>query len=480
MNKPFSIVFIALLAFSACLEKKATAPSHYDEMTSIQLPGSNISVFKGTLPVIENRKTGKGRTIDINFIVIPAIKKGSRLSPLFYIEGGPGAAASASVGFFADSANPYRQDRDIVLIDARGTGNSNPLHCLSTQEKNNLQEQFDEMYPETAVIQCRDSLSKFADLTQYTTPNIIKDFEEVRKWLGYEKVSLMGLSYGTRASLVYMRMFPESIDKVVLISAVTTYAHMPQYHAAFAQQSLNMVFDDCAKDPACSKAFPNLKTEFEQLREKFPFSYQLYDDNGKITNISIPWYAFHTKLRSMLYSPGSIRRVPYLIHQTWLGKIETFADLFPKRKDTDLFIADGLYLCVTCAEDVPYIEDDKINSLTTGTFLGTYRIEQQRRACKLWPRGEIPDDYLKPVKSSIPTLILSGSFDPVTPTSMAKEIASTLSNSKLIIIPDMAHSFEGLENESCADKIMLDFLNGVKNINTECITTMKRGTYKTN
>ncbi len=332
------------------------------------------------------------------------------------------------------------------------------------------------MYPEVAVKQCHDSLSKIADLTQYTTVNIVKDLEEVRKSLGYDKISLMGLSYGTRVSLVYMRMFPESIDRVILISPVTTYAKMPKYHASFAQHSLDMVLEDCAKDEDCNKAFPNLKAEFEQLKNKFPIGYELTDANGKKTKITIPWYAFHTRMRSMLYSANGIRRVPNLIHQTWIGNIDLFVNLFPRGKDIDLFIADGLYLCVTCAEDVPFIEEELIDSLTRKTFMGTYRIDQQKRACKFWSRGEIPGDYLEPVRSTVPTIIISGSFDPVTPTSMAKEIASSLSNSILVIIPRMAHSPDGLSNESCLDKMIVGFLKGEK-INIDCIKEMQSEPY---
>ena len=477
MKKIISILALGLIALIACIEKKAAAPSRYESLVAFDLPGIKTTVFRGSIPVVENRTTGKGRTINISFILIPGLKKDSNLPPLFFIEGGPGGAASSSADYFADSTNPYHQDRDIVLVDSRGTGNSNALHCLSTQQKENLQQQFDEMYPEAAVKQCHDSLSKIADLTQYITANIVKDLEEVRKSLGYDKISLMGLSYGTRVSLVYMRMFPESIDRVVLISPVTTYAKMPKYHARFAQHSLKMVLEDCAKDEACNKAFPNLKAEFDQLENKFPISYEL-TDAGKKTKITIPWYAFHTRMRSMLYSANGIRRVPNLIHQTWIGNIDLFVNLFPRGKDIDLFIADGLYLCVTCAEDVPFIEEELIDSLTRETFMGTYRIDQQKRACKFWSRGEIPGDYLEPVHSSVPTLIISGSFDPVTPTSMAKEIASTLTNSTLFIIPEMPHSPEGLTNEACLDKILIDFLSGIQKPNSDCISTVKRGPYR--
>ena len=479
IRRSFIYFIVFLLLLTSCKEKKIASNS-YEKLTPLRMPETNTTIFRGTLAVPENRTTGQGRTINLNVVVIPAIAKDSLLAPIFYIEGGPGVAAANSASFYADSTNPYRQKRDIVLVDARGTGNSNPLHCSSLQYKEDLKGHLEEMYPEAAVKQCADSLSKVADLTQYTTVNIVKDLEDVRKWLGYEKISLMGVSYGTRVSLVYMKLFPNSIDQVVLWSPTYTYSKMPQNHAIFAQRSIDQLFEDCGKNEACKQAYPNLGAEFIQLKNKAPFAYEYAKPDGKKEVIKISWDAFQTKMRTLLYSPGGMRRVPFLIHQTFMGNLQPFVDLFPKEPDYDLFLADGLYLCITCTEDVPFIEDDKIDSLTRGTFMGTYRIDQQKKACRNWPRGEITREFFEPVKSTIHTLIISGSFDPVTPTSMAEEIASTLPNSKLVIIPQMAHMFDGLSNESCFDRIVVDFLHGIKNINTDCIKDMQPQPYRIN
>ena len=152
-----------------------------------------------------------------------------------------------------------------------------------------------------------------------------------------------------------------------------------------------------------------------------------------------------------------------------------------KGKSSNNFIAEGFYLCVTCTEDVPFIRKNEIESLTASTFMGTYRIDQQQQACVNWVQGIIPLGFLQPVSSAIPTLIITGSLDPVTPPAMAKEIAKTLTNSQLIEIPYMSHMFDGLSNEQCFDNLAIEFLNNPvkKLVDTECIKKMLPPGYKT-
>jgi len=439
-------------------------------------------VYEGYIDVYENRITNNGKKISLYVIIVPAVAKTNN-APLFIIDGGPGVSATAGADFFAMKDNPYRQNRDIVIVDVRGTGKSNPLMCPSLQLKETLQQQFDEMYPVTAVKECYNQLSKQNDLTQYHTTNIVKDLEEVRIKLGYKKISLFGLSYGTRVSLQYMRMYPEAIESTVLWSPTTTYSRMPLYHAKFAQASLNMIWDDCRKDTACNKAYPLIQNEFTELMDRWkakPVTYELKDSAGKKQTLLIPWYAFQTKIRSLMYAPDGIRKIPYLVHEAWKENLQPFIDLFPKGKTNDDFIAEGLYLCVTCTEDVPFIQTTEIESLTTGTFMGTYRVDQQKQACANWSKGIIPGNILEPVTSSVPTLILSGSFDPVTPPSLAREIMKTLSNSQLVEIPYMSHLFDGLSNESCFDNLVIEFLavRQKKLKSLDCIKAMMPGPYK--
>lgn len=473
---------ISLILFSTNLFSQSVLPIQ-KKLHAEVLPNSKDSIYAGTLSVYENRETNAGRKIDLNIAVIPAMKGADSSTPIFLMEGGPGVAATNpfNIYFYTDPENGYR-NHDVVLVDIRGTGKSNPLNCMSLQVKDTWQDQFSEMYPPAAVKECYDELSKRADLTQYTTVNVVKDLEDVRKFLGYSKISIFGLSYGTRVCLVYMSMFPESIESCVLWSPIPTYGRIPLYHARFAQNALDKLFEQCRNDSVCHDSFPNLKNEFTELMQagrSAPFKVRHPDQKGKMEQLSISWDAFETKVRSQMYTPAGLRSLPYLIHQSYLGNFEPFLALYSQLPDTDAFIAEGLYLCVTCSEDVPFIQDGEIDSLTRETFMGTYRIDQQRSACRNWVRGKIPDDYFTPTTSNIPTLIFSGSLDPITPPSNAEEIASHLSNCTLITIPEMSHTFDGLNHPECFDKIVVEFIDHPsKPVNSDCIRGMTAPGFK--
>jgi pimeloyl-ACP methyl ester carboxylesterase len=482
MKRKTIFTFILLpIVVATCIAQNHPA-AIYQKLHLYNMPGSTDSILSGTYPVFENRETKTGRIINLHTVVVPALHPDSAGTPIFYFEGGPGIDATGDAPLFTDPSIPFRKYHDIVLIDIRGTGNSNPLNCASLQIKAGLKEQFTDMYPAEAVKACHDSLSKKADLKQYTTTHVVEDIEEIRKWLGYGKINICGLSYGTRVALVYMKMYPSSIESCILWSPIPTYGRMPLYHARFAQNSLDKVFDDCTHDSACQYAFPNIKNEFDALLKKgkqAPFSFEYIDTSNKKELLSISWNAFETRLRTMLYTPAGMRQIPYVVHHAYLGNFNPFVEQFPKGVDTNS-IAEGLYLCITCAEDVPFIQPGEIDSLTRGTFMGTYRIDQQTGACAQWARGEIPKDFFEPVVSKIPTLILSGGFDPITPTSMAKEIASHLPNSTLVIIPQMSHMFDGLNHTECFLDICLSFINNPfhPTLNLDCIKGMQPGSYR--
>ena len=474
-----SIAILTVILFANC-SKPDSQPLLYQRLRLCSSEGLDSTVLCGTLSVFENTQTRTGRKIDLNIVVIPTVHKDAAKSPIFFFDGGPGVAATFSAHFYADSINRYRLNHDVVLLDVRGTGQSNPLHCRQLQYKKDLAQQFEEMYPIAAVKDCYDSLSKIADLTQYSTTNIAIDIDEVRRWLGYEKISLFGLSYGTRVAQVYMKMFPDAVESCVLWSPTTTYSKMPLYHAQFAEESLVKLFEECKADSLCSRSFPNIIEEFKSLHTKGiekPFNYK---SEGGEKNITIPWYAFHTKIRSLMYSPSGLRALPYIIHESSKGNWEPFISLFPRGSSYDDYLAEGLYLCVTCTEDVPFISDEEVIQLTKNTFMGDYRVAQQQQACANWNKGVVPDGFFEPLTSDIPTLIFSGYFDPVTPPSMAKQVVQTLSNGSLVTIPGMSHAYDGLANPECFDRIVVDFFdNPSVKPNSDCTKQMVPGEYWT-
>lgn len=472
-------LLLSLLLCEVCIAQHRKIPTGFEYSV---LPGLQDSVYSGYIEVFENRSLNSGRKIKLYVIVIPSVNKTTH-APLLFVDGGPGLSSTESVYYYAPSTNIYRQDRDIVLIDTRGTGKSNPLHCPPLQTIDKLQNRFQEMYPVDSVKKCYQMLSLENDLTQYNTTNVVNDFEEVREILGYKKFSLFGLSYGGRLALHYMRLYPQSISSVVLWSPAPTYTRAPLYYAKFAQNTLDLLWEDCKKDASCDEYYPKIKQEFTGLMKRWkrkPIQYNYTDNNGSTQTLNIPWYAFQTKIRSLMYSPAGLRSIPFLVNEVWKGNLDAFINLYANKTREDLTYAEGLYLSITCSEDIPFIRESEIEPLTRKTFVGDYRIRQHLKACENWTQGDISDDFLQPVASSIPTLILSGRLDPVTPTSLAMEISEKLPNSKLIVIPNMAHITFGLSNEICFDTMVVDFLNhkDASRLKTECMNEMLPPSFK--
>jgi pimeloyl-ACP methyl ester carboxylesterase len=173
-----------------------------------------------------------------------------------------------------------------------------------------------------------------------------------------------------------------------------------------------------------------------------------------------------------MYSRDRAKRIPFVIHQAALGDFSPFLkETIPADRSVPDFIADGMYLSVTCAEDVPFIDQEEAATANTGNPFGNYRVLQQTRACSMWPQGKIPAGYHEPVTSNIPVLIFSGYMDPVTPPELAEEVASHLPNSRHVVIPQAGHGMEGLTNVNCVDNLILEFLvkGSAKELDTNCV-----------
>ena len=448
-----------------------------------KLPGIDEELLCGKLTVFENRVTRAGRTIDLNVVVVPALDPDRTEEPLFDLAGGPGVAATGGAGFYAKEGKEYRRHRDVVLVDQRGTGNSNPL--TAAPRTRSPQDYLTEMYSVEYVKTMRQSLEQRADLTQYTTSIAMDDLDDVRAWLGYERINFFGLSYGTRAVLVYMRQHPDRVRSAILMGVAPTYLKMPLHHARAARRAMDLLLEECAGDPACHQAFPGIQHDWQEAlerlaREPARVEYSPPDKSAAVT-VEIQRDIFAEKLRSRMYSRESAARIPFIIHQAAQGDFAPFLKEVIPRSGPD-FIADGMYLSVTCAEDVPFIDQDEAAKANAGNPFGNYRVVQQTRACSMWPQGKIPDGYHDPVSSDIPVLIFSGQLDPVTPPERGEEVASHLPNSKHVIIPHGGHGIDGLTNVECLDRMMLEFLSkgNAKDLDTNCVERVLPPPFVTN
>ncbi|MGH8101498.1 MAG: alpha/beta hydrolase, partial [Chthoniobacterales bacterium] len=197
-------------------------------------------------------------------------------------------------------------------------------------------------------------------------------------------------------------------------------------------------------------------------------------DKSAPVTVEIQGDIFGEKIRNFMYSRDSASRIPLIIHQAAQGDFKPFLRdaVGPSIPD---FIADGMYLSVTCAEDVPSIDREEAAKLNANNPFGNYRVDQQTRACSMWPRGEIPPDYRDPVPSNVPALIFSGNFDPVTPPQRGEEVARSLPNGRHVIVPEAGHGIDGLTDQGCVDNLIISFMDkrDAKGLDVSCVERMK-------
>ena len=433
------------------------------------------SLLCGTFRVFEDREKTAGRTIDLNIVVLPSVGE-RKYAPMFDLQGGPGVGATNDVQLFLTGVPQYRAGRDIVLVDQRGTGRSNPLQCVPLSEHTPL----DEMYPVEYVRKCRKALEQRADLTKYTTEIAMDDLDDVRRWLGYSKIDIWALSYGTRAAQVYVRQHGANVAHIVLTGAIGTYHKMPFYHAANAQASLDLLLAECGRGPQCHSAFPSIKKETRELFHRLaqtPAKVDYRDPKtGSTTTYLIRGDVMGEQIRKGLYTRDTTQQIPFVIHKAAAGDFEPYLKrVISAGADSGSFIADGMYLSITCAEDVPFIDVAAAHAANKDTIFGDYRVIQQRRACKDWPRAKISSNYRKPVESDVPAMFVTGAMDPVTAPRWADDLARGFKNHVMLTIAEQGHGPIGLSNIDCEDNLMIRFMSDlpIRDDDKACLTTMK-------
>ncbi len=450
------------------------------ELEPCKNPGSEDWGLCGSYEVYEDRESGEGRKISMKVVVYPATGDQPLPDPLFMFLGGPGQGAASSAGFLASGVRDVRAKRDLVLIDQRGTGASNPLMCKLSGPETSMQTYLKDMYPVDYVTNCRTELETRADLSKYTTDIAMDDIDEIRAALGYDKINISGGSYGTRSCIVYMRRHPETVRTALLMGSAPPFMAMPDTFAEDTEAALQRLIGDCEKDPDCHKAFPQFRQNLASLHQRLlqgPIEAEarnpLTKENEKV---SLSLGPFLTIVRSMLYGVRRSAELPLVIEQASKGdfnRLIVYSALYTKNINEG--IAEGMYLSVTCAEDIPFIDYAASEKRAKGTLLGDYRIFQQRRACEHWVRGEIPAKYRDPLISDIPTLLLSGEVDPVTPPQWGAEVARHLSNSLHVVIPNAAHGM-GLSDQHGLDQLIQKFLDqaSVKGLDPEPLKKVTR------
>jgi pimeloyl-ACP methyl ester carboxylesterase len=487
MNKTCRLARLPILALLTllvslqivCANQTPAAKSSVN-LKPCQLQGVKGDAKCGTLEVFENRAARKGRTIKLNIVVLPVTGQKREPDALFYFAGGPGSAATEDAPGIAQFLAGIHEHRDLVFVDQRGTGQSNPLNC-ELFDPADPQSFFGSFFPIDTVRKCREQLEPKADLTLYTTDIAMDDLDDVRAALGYERINLYGGSYGTRAALVYLRRHPKHVRAAVLHGVAPTNQFMPLNFPQDTERALQGVLSECEADEACRKAFPEAKIDADRVLEALLQSpaqeeVQVPDTNTRAT-LRLNRNLAAEAIRYMLYSPVPASRIPLVLHLAAHGDYGPLIQAaFWFRKNLVATGSNGMYLSVTCAEDLPWVKPDEAKQLAQNTFLGKYRFDQQSEACSLWPRGKVESSYAEPVRSDKPVLIVTGQWDPVTPPSQGDAVAKSLSNSLHLVVPHGGHGLGGLEGIECLDRLITQFIErgSGKELDTTCIKNIRR------
>lgn len=468
--KPGIAALAALVLSTAC----ASAPQAV-RLQPCRIAGVPFEVRCGIYEVREDRTARGGRKIPLYIVVLPARVPRVSADPVFFLEGGPGIPATESAAGMVEDLAPILAEHDIVLIDQRGTGRSNPLDCQLRKTSGVL---FD---PEDLQA-CRTALERKADLERYTTLDAVEDLEEVRRALGYGPVHLIGASYGTTLAQAFLRVHPESARTAVLIGTVNPTDPYPLSVARDIESGLDRLFTDCAADAGCQAAFPNLRQDLASLLARLeagPVRVEIPDpDGGGPVTVELTADVLRLILPQRLYSAEAAARVPLSLHRAAAGDFASLARaalILRRRLRSGRSL--GQILTIECSEAAAAdrLTPEAVAAATGGTFHGDFRVRAHRAACAHWPRSRVPSTLFEPVRTAMPVLVLGGALDPIVPPRHGEAVARHLPNGRFVLVARESH----FPINDCTRRILRDFLtaSSAAGLDTSCALEGQRPSF---
>ncbi len=450
----FTLMFAPVLAQDIA---PTTEPaSCWMELSDGLVEGQNVDC--GYLIVPEDRTDPSSATIKLAYAVLHASAQDVKPDPVIYLSGGPGGNAVGELTAWVGTT--YLEDRDLVLLDQRGTGYSEPtLNCpeVEQNEDNALQACHDRLTGEGVNLQAYNSVENAADVA------------DLRVALGYDEWNIFGISYGTRLALTVMRDHPEGVRSVVIDSVYPPEVSSWEEYGANTADVFHRLFQACADNADCSAAYPDLETTFYDTVGKLnnePANYTGADGTDK----TLAGTDLIDRLFQILYVSTSIPSIPMVITEVANGNYEALDTLEagdagePARRqspDADISDSEGMNNSVDCQEEVAFNDEAKAianvpadppllhdNSVST--------IESTFSDCQTWGVKAADKIETQPVVSDIPTLVVAGEFDPITPAKWAESAASHLSNSTFFLFLGGGHGV--IDLDECTQGIMLAFL----------------------
>jgi pimeloyl-ACP methyl ester carboxylesterase len=409
------------------------------------------------LVVPEDRRQKDGRTLPLFVARVPALTATPSPDPLVVIAGGPGQSA---VDFYLEmrqAFEPIRRERDIILLDQRGTGRSSDgFHCDFPSDLD-----IDLAAPDrlsAAVKACLGELDR--DPRMFSTSPAVADLDVLRAALGVERWNVYGVSYGTRVAQHYARRYPERTRAMILDGVVPAELVLGPDIALDAEHALNAIFARCAADAGCANRFPELGNRFAKLRERLanePAKIDVPDPlTGKLEKRRFTEAELVGVVRLMSYSAPTVALLPLALSSAYAGEYGMLAaEAEVLLGGTEDALSIPMHNSVVCSEDAPFFSGDPERGVSA-TYLGSSIIDSLAAICGVWPVGVVDADFKQPLKFSGPVLLLSGQYDPVTPPVYAERaMAHGLDNAVHLVGPGQGHGMAGV---GCVPRLMARFV----------------------
>ena len=455
------IVAAALSAAACLVASPVRAADPAAALTDCHVAGIRNGVLCGSVRRPLDPAHAERGTLEIKYVVVPAMARRKLADPVFFLAGGPGQSSVALAGQVMSLFSRLNNRRDIVFIDQRGTGGSAPLACQDPEDESLA----DQAQPERQlrlIAQCKAALLKQpylhaeSDLGFFTTTLAVQDLDAVRRRLGAERVDLVGGSYGTRVALEVLRQFPQSVRRTVIDGVAPADMALPASFSTDNQAAFDRLAESCAAEPACAKAHPYLHARFAALLQSLPRQVKAQHAlTGREEEFTLTRELVLGAVRGALYSPPLAAALPEAIDAASRGDYAGLIGLGATqlaRKSTRL--ATGMHLSVVCAEDMPRLAASADKS---GADFGTAFAGMYEKLCAVWPRGAVPAAFYTLPKSDSPVLVLSGGIDPVTPPRHGARVAQALGPmARHVVVANAGH---GVMAIGCMRDVVFRFID---------------------
>ncbi len=432
-------------------------------------------VVCGFVVVPEDHNDPDGPTIKLAVAVVKDESEEHQPDPVIVLAGGPGEKVMQNALAVAMAFEPIRTNRDFIIFDQRGVGLSEPaLECPEWEQE--LYDLLDEADPAVilqksfdALMECRDRLvSEGHNLSAYNTTQSAADVNAIRIALGYDEVNVWGGSYGSFLAQAVMRDHPEGVRSAVIESVwPLEISFFVEANTAVPNAILRLI-DTCAADDACDSAYPNLEQvlfdTIDQLNAEPVLISVTNPLDGQSYDALLTGDAVRGNLVSALYLTPLIPALPQAIYDVYNGDYELMTQLTSQKLVFYEAMSRGMEYSVVCAEDlIGRMPDDMLDIVMALPRQLRSEVEPEDAIeygifgiCESWPVKEADSSFKDPLVSDIPTLILEGELDPVTPPEYGQLVASRLSNAYFFEFPGFGHA--GESTSECALSITAEFI----------------------